>query len=158
MCVHNKAIIIMEICKLPTNQNICDRFGWWKGQVHLTFLAILSHILTLAAVTCRFKRSPAGFCFFGWKMSSDSLMLMPAPQYFFWEIGTHAFSNHIGHCGCTKVLFAGLAKHNDVFLRIDLKMVHLKNKNCTPLYRTLQTTQKCSIISEQFSAHCKVAA
>ena len=80
---------------------------------------------------------------FGWKMPPDSLVLMPAPQYFFWEIGTHAFSNHIGHCGCIKVLFAELAKHV-LLLRIDLKMVHLKNKNGTPLYRTLQTTQKCS--------------
>ena len=30
LCVHNKAII-MEICKLPTYQNICDRIGCCKG-------------------------------------------------------------------------------------------------------------------------------
>ena len=105
-CVHNKAIIIMKIFKLPTYQNICERIGCCKGQVQFSYHFIHFHI----------GRHDLPFhvlwpVFLCWrKKPSHSLMLTPAPHCFC-ETGTwHAFGNHIGHCGRMKSPFCRALK------------------------------------------------
>ena len=122
-CVHNKAIITMEICnrKLPTYQNIHERIGCCKGQVQFSYYFTHFdtghhdspfHICLRLVFLCRQK------------MHSHSLTLMPA-LHCFCEIGTwYAFGNHTGHGGRTKSPFCRACKTHVLLFRVDLKTVH----------------------------------
>ena len=89
-CGHNKAIItiIMEICKLPTYQNM--RQNWLlqgAGSIQLSFLTFW-HWPPWLAVSSRLQT----FFPCSWKMHSHSLMLMPAPQCVFLKLGLDMLS------------------------------------------------------------------
>ena len=96
-CVHNKTvIIIMQICKLPTYQTICERISCRKGLVQL-------HILTSATMTCCFNLSAASF-----SLLTKKALTFPAPQCFC-ENGTCVIlATILATVGAQKVLFAQL--------------------------------------------------
>ena len=105
-CVHNKTvIIIMQICKLPTYQTICERISCRKGLVQL-------HILTSATVTCCFNLSAASF-----SLLTKNALTFPAPQCFC-ENGTYVLlATMLATVGAQKVLFAQLVKHTTFSFR-----------------------------------------
>ena len=130
ICVYNKAIIIiipMEICKLPTYQNICVRIGCCKGQVQFNYH--FTHI-DIGHRDSPFQVVFGHFCF---SFVDEKCLHIPCcwrllPS--FCEIGTwYAFGNHTGHCGRTKSPFCRAACkthvswHDDFLSRMDLKTV-----------------------------------